>query len=210
LARIQRRHRAACRLKCEILVSGPRRVRGRVVSISEGGLAVIADLDLQPGDPIRLMLEPELGTPVKVSGIVWSDLSASPSGRSSQIRKFGCVVSEPTRPFRALLEALAPGVPARRTVPVPLAPPRAVEPAGFNPDLPRSRELQPPPKLEPQERIPYFKVRLRQIGAPRTRILTLRARSATEAERIALDELDQTGAGPEAWGVLNVACISRG
>jgi hypothetical protein len=197
-------------LKCEVVLFGQRRVQGRVLAISEGGLAVIADLDLQPGDPIRLMIEPESKAPIKVSGIVGNDHLASPSGRSSRIRKFGCVVSEPTRSFRSLLDALVSRHPAPRPIPISLLRSRAVDPGGIDPDLPRSRAFQPPPKPAPEESLPCFKVRLRQIGLSRTRLLTLRARSASQAERIALDELDQIDARPDSWSILQAARLSGG
>jgi hypothetical protein len=178
------------------------------VSLSEGGLAVVADLDLEQGDPIRLILEPGGGlAPVKVSAIVWNDLNASPSGRSERIRKLGCVISEPSRAFLALIDALDTKRASVRPAPIPLARPQPVDPTEVEPDLPRSKELQPPPKVEPEESLPYFRVRMKQIGGPRTRILTLRARSATQAERLALDELDQICDGSEGWGVLHLARV---
>jgi len=209
VASIQRRRRVACRLKCEIVLSRRRRVRGRVVSISEGGFAVVGDLALEQGDPIWLMIEGASRAPVKVSAIVWNDLSASPSGHSSRLRKLGCVVSKPSRSFRALLDALDPKLTESRPKPIPLARPRLVDPQVVEYDLPRSRDLQPPPKTEPEESLPYFRVRVKQIGGPRTRILTLRARSATQAERIALDELDQIDSGSECWGILHIARITK-
>ena len=210
MARTQRRRRIGCRLKCEIVGGQLRRIRGRVVSLSEGGLAVVADLELEQGDPIRLLLEPGGGlAPVKVSAIVWNDAPASPSGRTERIRKFGCVISEPSRAYLALLDALDAKRPAARPVPIPVALPKPLDPAEVEPDLPRSKELQPPPKVEPEETLPYFRVRMKQIGGPRTRILTLRARSATQAERLALEELDQICSGSEGWGVLHLTRIEK-
>jgi hypothetical protein len=210
VSRIQRRRRIACRLKCEVAVPGSRRrVRGRVVSISEGGLALVAELSLDQGDPILLLVAGGPGRrPVKVSAIVWNDESASPSGRASNIRRLGCVVSQPSRAFLALIEECAP--PAERAQPIPLARPREVDPDTIELDLPRSRDLQPPPKPEPEETLPYFRVRLKQIGGPRTRILTLRARSATQAERLALEELDRVCSDSAGWGVLHIARLSIG
>ena len=75
--------------------------------------------------------------------------------------------------------------------------------------MPRSRELQPPPKREPEESLPYFRVRMKQIGGPRTRIITMRARSATQAERMALEELANVVSDAEGWGVLHIARVSR-
>lgn len=208
MARTQRRRRIGCQLKCEVVGAKRRRIRGRVVSLSEGGLALVADLELDQGDPIRLILEPGNGIkPVKVSAIVWNDCSASPSGRSERIRKLGCVISDPSRAYLALLDALDAKRPPARPVPIPVARPKPLDPNQSEPDLPRSKELQPPPKVEPDESLPYFRVRMKQIGGPRTRVLTLRARSATQAERLALEELDQICSGSEGWGVLHLARI---
>ncbi len=213
MARIKRRRRVGCRLKCEIAAPNGSRVRGRVISISEGGLAVVAELSLDQGEPIVLMLAPGRGRkPIRISAIVWYDESASPSGRRSRIRHLGCVVSQPPRAFLALLDELAPEPSApstsRRNA-VPVAKSRRVDPERVEPDLPRSRELQPPPKAEPDESLPYFRIRLKQIGGPRTRILTLRARSATQAERLALDELERVCSDAEGWGVLHIARVTK-
>lgn len=209
MARIKRRLRVGCRLKCEISVPGRRRVRGRVTSLSEGGLAVVADLLLEQGDPIRLFIEPGEGRrPIKVSAIVWNDQAASPSGRVSRMRSVGCVVSQPSRAFLALLEELTPAPLQTKNASIPIARPRAVAPDVVEHDLPRSRDLQPPPKAEPEENLPYFRVRLKQIGGPRTRILTLRARSATQAETLALDELETITSDAAGWGVLHIARLA--
>ena len=208
MARTQRRRRIECRVKCEIALPKSRRVSGRVVSLSEGGLAVLADLDLDQGEPIRLTLESADGRrPIKVSAIVWNDLSASPSGRATRLRKVGCVVSDPSRAYLALLDSLDPRLVGTRPVTIPIARPRAVDPADSASDLPRSRELQPPPKTEPEESLPYFRVRMKQIGGPRTRILTLRARSATQAERLALHEIESISGCSDGWGVLHIARV---
>lgn len=210
MARIQRRRRIACRLKCEIAVPGNRRpVRGRVVSLSEGGLAIVADLALDQGDPIRVLIETGAGRrPVKVSAIVWNDHSPSPSGRVSSLRRIGCVISHPPRVFMELIDRLDPAQTERTAAPIPMARPQPVDPEVAEYDLPRSREMQPPPKREPDETLPYFRVRLKQIGGPRTRILTLRARSATQAERLALNELEKVCSDAAGWGVLHIARVS--
>lgn len=210
MARSQRRRRVACRLKCEILGTGRRRIRGRVVSLSEGGLAVVAELNLEQGDPIRMIIDPGAGArPIKVSAIVWNDDLASPSGRSTKIRKLGCVVSQPSKAFLGLLNRLdeRPG-PAPHQ-PIPIARPKPIDIDRPEPDLPRSRELQPPPKREPEETLPYFRVRLKQIGGPRTRILTVRARSATQAEQLAFLELDRITTDSQGWGLLHISRVEK-
>jgi len=223
VARIKRRNRVQCRLPCEIVVSAKKRVQGRVVTLSEGGLAVVTDIQLDQGDPIRLAIDPNGARPIKVSGIVWNDSAVSTtSGGESRLRRLGCIISQPSGSFAALLGRLLPKdaeihdrvalATSRNTVPI--APPRPRDPAGewAENDLPRSRELQPPTKVEPEESLPYFRIRLKQIGGPRTRILTLQARSATQAEQRALEELDSIVAGrsAEVWGVLHISKISGG
>lgn len=210
MARSQRRRRVACRLKCEIRDAGRRRVRGRVVSLSEGGLALVAELNLEHGDPIRLSIDPGNGQKaVNVSAIVWNDLPASPSGRSAGIRKMGCVVSQPSRAFLALLERLDERPAPVPREPIPMARPKPVDVDRPEPDLPRSRDLQPPPKREPEETLPYFRVRLKQIGGPRTRILTVRARSATQAEHMAFVELDEITNDAQGWGLLHISRVEK-
>ena len=48
-------------------------------------------------------------------------------------------------------------------------------------DLPRSREPMPPPKPEPEELLPGFRVRVKQVGGHRTRMFRARATSLSEA-----------------------------
>ena len=93
------------------------------------------------------------------------------------------------------------------TVPVPPTKPRNVEEEAFEADLPRSRDLQPPPKVEPEESLPYFRIRVKQIGGPRTRILTVQARSATQAEERAMTELAGITGDAAGWGVLHISKV---
>ncbi len=211
VGRITRRRRVRCKFACEIIESGRSRVQGRIVTLSEGGLAVVTDLDLDQGDPIRLRIKPGPGRKsIGVSAIVWNGRSPASAGISSRLRRYGCVVSEPSRSYRALLDRLAPQT--TRPEPVPIAVPRPRNPVSESaePDLPRSRELQPPPKSEPEESLPYFRIRMKQIGGPRTRIMTLRARSATQAETLAHEELARLCSDSEGWGILHIARVSGG
>jgi hypothetical protein len=198
-------------LSCEIAQSNRRRIKARIVTLSEGGLAVVTDLDFEQGEPIRLRIQPALGRkPICISAIVWNDRSPSKVGTSSRLRRYGCVVSQPTQSYLSLLDQLAPE--SARLGPVPIAVPRSrdLESESVEPNLPRSREIQPPPKLDPDESLPYFRIRMKQIGGPRTRILTIRARSATQAETLAHDELATMCSDSEGWGILHIARVSDG
>ena len=76
MGRIVRRRRVRCKFPCEIVQSNRRRVQAQIVTLSEGGLAVVTDLDFEQGDPIRLRIKSGLGGgSIGVSAIVWNDRS---------------------------------------------------------------------------------------------------------------------------------------
>ena len=210
MSRIKRRRRVRCRLACEIIVSAKKRVAGRVITLSEGGLAVVTGLALEQGDPIRLVIDPNGAKPIKVSAIVWNDSQPGSRGAGSSLHRIGCVISQPSDSYTALLERMLPVSPPPQIrpqqVPVPIAKPRVRDFDGecAEADLPRSRELQPPPKLEPEESLPYFRIRLKQIGGPRTRIMTIQARSASQAEQRALN-----GARECLQGSRRLGCVAH-
>ncbi len=209
LARIKRRRRVRCKLQCEIVQPNQRPIPARLVSLSEGGFAIITTLGLGQGESIRVLIKSDRGVDlIKVSGIVWNETETSVLGTSSRLHRLGCVVSEPPAAYLAILDRLDP--PSSRPHPVPIAVPVRPTRDADVADLPRSRELQPPPKREPEETLPYFRIRMKQIGGPRTRILTLRARSASHAEQLALDELARVCTDSAGWGVLHIARISAG
>ena len=216
MARIRRRRRVRCKLACQIAVSAKKGVGGRVVTLSEGGLAVLTGAHFEQGDAIRLVIDPKGGTPIRVSAIVWNDSQVKTASGESRLRRLGCVISSPSDSFSALLTRMLPSEHAVSSAPppdhsgtIPVATPqrRDREEESFEADLPRSRELQPPPKLEPEESLPYFRIRLKQLGGSRTRIMTVRARSATQAEERALEDLAGMVQDAEGWGVLHVSKV---
>lgn len=219
MARIKRRRRVRCKLPCEIVLNAKQRVPGRIVTLSEGGIAVLTGAGFDQGDSMRIVIDPKGARPIRVSAIVWNDTQAKSVSGESRLRRFGCVISSPSDSFSALLERMLPpergpsSAPATdHTDTIPVARPSKPTPAAesFEADLPRSRELQPPPKPEPEENLPYFRIRLKQIGGPRTRIMTVRARSAGQAEQRALEDLAGLVNDAEGWGVLHVAKVVGG
>lgn len=220
MSRIKRRQRVRCKLACDIVVSAKKRIQGRIVTLSEGGLAVVTSLALDQGDPIRLIIDPKGARPIRVTAIVWNDTLSRSTGRESSLHRLGCVISEPSDTFRALLDRLLPPDPnilgsrpvggTSESIPIAVPKARVAQDDWEETDLPRSRELQPPPKVEPEDNLPYFRIRLKQIGGPRTRIMTIQARSATQAELRALKQLDSISSGSEGWGVLHVSKMMGG
>lgn len=199
-----RRRRVRCALRCQVLGVGRKPVEARVVQLSEGGLSVAGPLPLEQGDPIRLRLLPHRNSAaVDVSGIVWNEEPVRGADAEEGLRRLGCLISDPPRAFLQLLSQLERRPPplGRR---IPVVPARPCREPGSERDLPRVRELGPPPKPEPEENLPTFRVRLKQIGGPRTRSLPVRARSIGEAEAIARSQLDSLLQGTPAWELIEV------
>jgi hypothetical protein len=174
---IQRRPRTRCHLRCEI-VQGKTRTDATVVTLSEGGLAVRTDLALAEGDDARIRLLPEQGSrSITVRALVWNT-----TGRNAR-RTVGFVVSDPPPGFLHLLQQSTGGPsrseprPARAASPRKTAPLEVVREAPIDPTLPRPRDPLPPPKPDPLEALPLFRVRVKQVGGPRSRAIEIRARS---------------------------------
>ena len=140
---------------------------------------------------------------VAVDAIVWNDRPAVRSRNGASLRSLGCIVSDPPA---ALLELMAEQ--ERRSPPRAPRPATRATSASISPeskaDLPRSRVPFPPPKPEPDESFPRFRVRLKQVGGPRIRIVSVRACSMMQAAERARSAL----AG--GWEVLEVTQTDRG
>jgi len=216
---LERRRRVRCRLACEFLGQRQAGSRSNVVTLSEGGFAIETLREFETGETIRLCILPHRRErAVKVTGIVWND---RPARRTGSMRTFGCVVSDPSPRFLELLaevaERDAPGAPPRPRLkrrpassasrdrrPAAARTERTVERVrrpDREPELPRSREPLPPPKPEPEETLPRFRVRLKQIGGSRTRGVLCTAPSKARAAERAVAELSKDGI---RWQVLEV------
>jgi hypothetical protein len=202
LKRLERRPRTRCRIPCSVAGDDGRAHEGALVSLSEGGFGIETSLRIEQGEAIRLRLGPRLRAgAARIEGIVWYERPLARAREGAPLRLLGCVVSEATPMFLALLAE----VDRRSRPPAPRRPParpgavrERAEPG--DPELPRSREPLPPPKPEPEERLPQFRVRLKQVGGPRTRMVSLRARSLAEAHELARLEVAASHLG--AWEVM--------
>jgi hypothetical protein len=206
MIRTARRSRVRCKLRCQI-IRGRRHVEGTVISLSEGGLGIVAPLQLDECDPIELrILPPGRTRDIEISGLVWYERPARIAQPRAPLRMLGCVVSDLSGSLSALMTKLDPGSTApvaRRQAPVREQ--KAIDRASKEAlDLPRSREPLPPPKPDPEETLPRFKVRMKQVAGPRTRIVALRAQSVAEAARIARSQIDTSSDGSPAWELLEV------
>ena len=186
VGRLARQRRIRCRLACEVLGQGRRPVRAVVCSLSAGGLGLEARLRVDQGDAIQLRILPHRqGGAVTVGAIVWNDRPARGAGGKGALRVLGCVVSDPPQSYLDLLAEVAGRDGEEEPLPLLQRPAatRDVPPADVprDEDLPRSREPMPPPKPEPEELLPGFRVRVKQVGGHRTRMFRARATSLSEA-----------------------------
>jgi hypothetical protein len=202
LERIQRRRRVRCRLPCEIVEKPRHRIPAVVASLSEGGLGIEADLDVEQGQELRLRILPRRGPrEVRVAAIVWN-IRPSPRKRDGRrLLQIGCVVSEPPPAFMELLERTERATGRREDTPLRRPAPQRASSPPAEAELPRSREPLPPPKPEPEETLPAFRARLKKVGSPRTRCVVVRAHSLAEAEERVRAGLD----ADDAWEVLGVS-----
>jgi len=206
MARTQRRRRIRCRIPCQVIQQSRRKIPAAVLSLSEGGFGLETTERLDQGDPIRLHIQAQGTVPaVLVDAIVWYDNPAPCARGSGQHRLLGCFLPKPSARFLNLFAAVekrnAPPEPPARAARTRSA--RALHAEDV--DLPRSRAPLVPHKPEPEESLPGFRIRLRQIGGPRTRFVSVRAASLAHAAEIARSELSELArCGADGWEVLEI------
>ena len=174
-------------------------MEARVTSLSEQGLGLVVPLDLEQGDAVALrILPPGGGKPVPVQVMVWN---VAPCGAAHRAQQVGCIVSTPSVSFLRLVSELQTPTPLPGESGVRIAPPRSQSSEELGGDLPRSREPMPPPKPAAEEELPRFRLRLKQVGGPRTRSVPVRARSAGDAWASVRRDL-----GPE-WELIEAVLL---
>jgi hypothetical protein len=152
------------------------------------------------GDSVRLAIQVHRGAePVDVEAIVWNRNPAPRARGDAKLRVLGCVVPTPSPGYLGLVAQLE----RRNALPEERTPPRRArapaKPVHTDVDLPRTRVPLPPPKPPPEETLPSFRVRLRQVGGPRTRVVSVQARSYAQAEERARAGLEDAS----AWELLS-------
>jgi hypothetical protein len=206
LAHTQRRRRIRCRLPCQVIKRPRRSIPAAVLSISEGGFSLETNERVDQGDSIRLHIQAQGAAPeVIVDAIVWYDNPAPHARRNGELRLLGCFLPNRSPTFLKLFAAVekrnAPPEPPKRAARTR----SAQELHSEDVDLPRSRAPLVPRKPEPEESLPRFRVRVRQIGGPRTRFVSVRAASiAQAAERVRSELSGPAGCGTDAWEVLEI------
>jgi hypothetical protein len=188
----QRSERIRCHLPCEIMRGRRRRIPATVTGLSEKGFNLEMKLGVDQGDALRICLLPHRGKrAVTVDAIAWSTRERYDLRTGQSRRETGFMVSDPGPAFLELVEEVR-----RRENSV--SPIDVRNAKACDGTLPRPRSPLPLHKPDEEENLPRFRVRLKHGGSPRSRSATVRARSAQEAERRALGDLDSE------WAVLSV------
>ncbi len=180
-APITRQHRTRCRLPCTVR-KGTKRVRARVLDVSEGGLCVVAPVRFQHKMTVQIEIEHPRHGPIEVEAVVWHvrPFRQPSSGREGWA--VGLVLSKGGPDFQAMWEK-----PAEDAL-------EALRNASksANPDPPAEDEL------ELDEGPSVYRVRVRAVGTPRIRTLTLSATSEEAVREAVLTDLEGE------WQVLEV------
>lgn len=166
--------RVRCRLACEIQ-SARKRAKGMVLDMSEGGLAVQTGLKVDQGDTLLIRIQAP-GGPLQVEAMVW---------HSRQVRLRG---AKETSWALGLMISKAPGH-YFQLVPQGTTHAKANEP---DDSASEASEEAPPALLA-------FRIRVKQLAAPRTRVLSLTAASEDEARTLATADLEGEWEILEIW-----------
>ena len=168
--------RAQCRLRCE-LVRARERASGIVLDISEGGLSVQTQLEVEQGTALAVRIQlPNEGW-LELEALVWHVRK----GRHRQTNELrvvlGLMLAKAPEAYFELLPR------ATQTEPAPPA---------------DEVESQQPALAGDSSSLCAFRVRIRARSGPRTRELSLSAESDDEARSLAVAELGRD------WDVLEI------
>jgi hypothetical protein len=175
--------RIRCRLPCDIERDGRHAAgTGTAVDLSEGGLCIHTDLEVEQGQSLRIALATPGERRLELAALAWHVRRVR--NRSGQtFRVVGAMISEAPEAYYAL---------------VPRAAPRRAR------GSPSPAEPRPPAGAAPVEapgeagELRTFRIRVKAVVGPRTRTLSLSATSEDEARALAVEDLRGE------WEVLEV------
>jgi hypothetical protein len=165
-----------------------------VLDVSLSGLLVQTALALGQGDDVALEIEGG----VRVKALAWHSRRTRRGGAESFV--VGMMLSEIGPEYEAFVGRIAGAQPAPRARPQPAPQPEQAAAAAPEPSLPKP----PPPALQRARSSSWWRLRIKQVDGPRTRMVTLAAESKEHAIAPSLAELG------EGWEILEaVASGSR-
>ena len=155
-----------------------------MLDVSLSGLLVQTALALGQGDDVAIEIEGG----VRMKALAWHSRRMRRGGEECFV--VGMMLSEVGSDYEALVTRIAGARPAPSARPKP-APPAAE--AGVAAEA--SRPKRPPPLLAPR-RSSWWRLRIKQVDGPRTRVVTLAAESKEQAIAQSLAELG------EGWEII--------
>jgi len=192
----RREPRIPCKIPCELRIAG-HSVAGHVRNVSAGGLAVLAEApDADQGEEVAVTMQAASIGVIEVRAIVWHVRVSKRSTSEKPSRSFGLVLSDAAPAFAQLVARLIANTahaipPLRPLAPDPVDQGQAASGTPKNgsarADAPRLRE---------------YRIRLKELGGPRSYRIVASGISAESAADAARGEV-----GPN-WEVLEVVAIS--
>ena len=167
--------RVKCRFPCEILASRCQ-ASGTVLDLSEGGLSVRATLEVEQGASLLIRFQAPGGEPIEVEALVWHSRRVRDRTTGEDACVLGLMVSRASEEYSRIASS------SRARRPEPASPSDGADPG----------------ELVDGELI-GFRIRAKERSSPRTRILTLSAKSEEEARALAASHLE------DGWEVLEIA-----
>ena len=175
--------RIKCRFPCEI--AGPEKsTSGTVLDLSEGGLSVLTALEVEQGESLLVRFKAPGGTPIEVEALLWHSRRVRDRASGKTTWALGLMISRACDAYFRL----APQTGAPRPEP-------ASSSAEGDPGAPGESEES---EESSGKELAEFRIRVKQIGGPRTRNLTLSAESREEARALAATHLG------DDWEVLEI------
>ena len=196
--------RVRCRFSCQI--RGPRASgSGTVLDISEGGLSVQTQAEFEHGESLAIQIE-ATGKTVEVEALVWHRRRTRQRSTGATFWVLGLMLVKGPDAYFGLLPRVEPqkstAEPETETAPE-TAPEMA--PEATRETAPEEECAEAAPEEECAEAAPEeecaelhaYRIRVKHRTGPRTRVLSLSARSAEEARSLATAGLDD-------WKVIEV------
>jgi PilZ domain len=175
--------RFRCRLRCA-LRAGRRSDDGQVLDVSLSGLLVQTALAFGQGDHVEVEIEGG----VRIKALAWHSRRVRREGEQSF--RVGMMLSEVGPEYEAFVARIAGARPGPR--PQARQQPKAPE---AQPAREASRPTRPLPPM-PTRRSSWWRLRIKQVDGPRTRVVTLSAESKEQAIAQSLAELG------EGWEIV--------
>jgi len=177
--------RAPCRLRCRV-ARGRDQLASRIVDVSEGGLCLVLPVWLKPKQPFDISIDvPGTGLS-RVQVEIWHIRREESKNSKGRVWVAGAMILNSDAAFTKLLNAagvLSSGVES------------AIETA---PNTPKQSGGAKAPEAIDTVDPTVYRIRCKQTGGPRTRVLSLAADSEAQARSLATEDLGSS------WTVLDV------